>query len=100
MLEILEKMILAGAGFASLTKEKIEEIVETLIKKGQIQAKDKNVLVKRLLKATQKVDKNMEKKIKDIALDVVKNSQKQIDVLDKKLAKLASMLETRKGKKK
>ncbi len=88
MFEILEKFVLAGVGFASLTKEKAEKIVDTLIAKGQIKAKDKKAMLSRLLKHTKKLDKDIENKMKQVSLNVVKSSQKQIDALNKKLDKL------------
>ncbi len=98
MLELLEKLILAGVGLANLSREKAEAIVDSLIAKGQIEAKDKKAVLHRLLKGTAELDKQLEDKIKDVSLAVVKNSHKQIDVLNKKLAKLAKDLETTKKK--
>ena len=99
MFEFLEKIILAGVGLASLTKEKAEKIVDALIEKGQVKAKDKKAVVTRLLKGTKQLDKQLEKKIQHISQKVVKNSQKQIDTLNKKLAKLSKGLRTVKRKK-
>ena len=88
MFEVLEKLILAGVGFASLTKEKAEKIIDALIAQGQIKTKDKKAMLNRLLKHTRKLDKDIENKIKQVSLSVVKSSQKQIDALNKKLVKL------------
>ena len=98
MFEILEKIILAGVGLASMTKEKAEELVDTLIKKGQIKAKDKKAILSKLLANTKKFDKELEKKIKIISSKMVSNSQKQISVLKKKLAKVAKDLHLEKKK--
>lgn len=100
MFEVLEKIILAGVGLASMTKEKAEELVDTLIKKGQVKAKDRKALLGRLLKGTKKFDKELEKKMKHVSLKMLRGSQKQIDTLKKKLAKVAKDLdiESKKGK--
>ncbi len=98
MFEILEKLILAGVGFANLTKEKAEKLVDILIKKGQIKAKDKKTILNKLLKGTQQLDKDLENKMKQVSMGVVKNSQKQIDFLNSKLAKLSQKLEVVKKK--
>lgn len=98
MFEILEKIILAGVGLANLTKEKAEALVETLIEKGQIKAKDKKAILNKLLKGTEKIDRDLEKKIREVSFSVVKNSQKQIDALNKKLTKLANDLAVEKKK--
>ena len=72
--------------------------MELLITKGQIKAKDKKAVLNRLLKGTKKLDQELEKKIKNISLNVVKNSQKQIDNLNKKLVILSEALEREKKK--
>lgn len=100
MFEVLEKIILAGVGLANLTKEKAEKLVDTLIKKGQIKAKDKKAVLNRLLKGTKQLDKDLENKIKDISKSVVEGSQKQINTLNKKLATLSKNLEKMKKKNK
>ncbi|MFH1062683.1 MAG: hypothetical protein V1747_07355 [Candidatus Omnitrophota bacterium] len=98
MFELIEKIILAGVGLANLTKEKAEKLVDALIKKGQIQAKDKKAVLSRLLKGTEQLDRDLEKKMKQVSLSVVKNSQKQIDALNNKLTQLAKTLEVEKKK--
>ncbi|MBU1086010.1 MAG: hypothetical protein KKD05_00650 [Candidatus Omnitrophica bacterium] len=100
MFELIEKIILAGVGLANLTREKAESLVDALIKKGQIQAKDKKAVLSRLLKSTEQLDRDLEKKMKQVSLSVVKNSQKQIDALNNKLAQLAKALESEKKKSK
>ena len=92
MFETLEKIILAGVGLASMTKEKAEELVDALIKKGQIKAKDRKAILNKLLKNTKKLDRELEKKMKSITSKMVNNSQKQINALKKKLAKVAKDL--------
>jgi polyhydroxyalkanoate synthesis regulator phasin len=98
MFEIFEKIILAGVGFATMTKEKAENIVDSLIAKGQIKAKDKKAMVNRLLKHTRKLDKDIEARMKKISLDVVRGSQKQIDSINKKLHALSSQISKPKKK--
>ena len=98
MFEILGKIVLAGVGLANLTKEKAEKLVDTLIKKGQIRAKDKKAVLNKLLQGTKKLDKDLEKKMKQISEGILSKSQKQIDGLNKKLAKLSKALEAEKRK--
>ena len=100
MFEILEKIVLAGVGLANLTKEKAEKLVDTLIKKGQIKAKDKKAVLNRLLQSTKKLDKDLEKKMKQISEGILDRSQKQIDALNKKLTKISKALEAEKRKNK
>ncbi|MBU4304931.1 MAG: hypothetical protein KJ893_04835 [Candidatus Omnitrophica bacterium] len=96
MFELLEKLILAGVGLAMLTKEKAEKIIDSLVDKGQIKAKDKKAMLNRLLKGTEKLDKDLENKVREVSLNVVKNSQKQIDALHKKLAQMEQSLKAQK----
>ena len=98
MFEILGKIVLAGVGLANVTKEKAEKVVDALIKKGQIQAKDKKAVLNRLLTGTKKMDKELEKKMKQISKGILDRSQKQIDALNVKLAKISKSLETEKKK--
>jgi len=46
---ILKSTVLAGIGFASLTKQKAEELVDTLIKAGELNHSDKKTAVMELL---------------------------------------------------
>ena len=93
MLELFEKIILAGAGLVSMTRDKAEQLVDTLIEKGQVEAKDRHAMLSRLLKGTEKLDKELEKKMQAVALNVVKNSEKQIDALHKKIAQLSGEMQ-------
>ena len=98
MFEILGKIVLAGVGLANLTKEKAESLVDTLIKKGQIQAKDKKAVLSRLLKGTKKMDRDLEKKMKQISEGILDKSQKQIDALNHRLSEISKALEAEKKK--
>ncbi|MFH1093478.1 MAG: hypothetical protein V1739_04890 [Candidatus Omnitrophota bacterium] len=98
MFEILGKIVLAGVGLANLTKEKAENLVDTLIKKGQIQAEDKKAVLNRLLQGTKKLDKDLEKKMKQISEGILDRSQKQIDALNSKLTKISKALKTERRK--
>ena len=75
-----------------MTKEKAEELVDTLIKKGQVKAQDKKAVLSRLIKSTKKVDKQLEKKMKQVSSKMARSSQTQIDRIKKKLAKVAKDL--------
>ncbi len=98
MFEIFGKIVLAGVGLANLTKEKAEKLVDMLIKKGQIQAKDKKAVLNRLLQGTKKMDRDLEKKMKQISQGILDKSQKQIDALNNRLSKISKALEAEKKK--
>ena len=98
MFEILEKIILAGAGLASLTQEKAEEIVDAMITKGQVKTKDRKAVLGRIIRSTKKFDKEFDKKMKKVSLKITKEYKKQIDALKGKMDKLAKDLHVEKKK--
>ena len=81
-----------GSETLVMTKEKAEKLVDAMIKKGEVKAKDKKAVLNRLLKGTKKFDKELERKMKKISFEMVSKSQNQIKVLKKKLEKVAKDL--------
>ncbi|MCK9483862.1 MAG: phasin family protein [Candidatus Marinimicrobia bacterium] len=81
MNELIKKIFLAGVGAASLTKEKIENILEDLIKRGEIAREDKNSLLNEMLNSVERgqqetakfIRKEIEKVLK--ALDIPSRSE-------------------------
>lgn len=49
MLDLLKKTYLVGLGFASLTREKVEEVVDELVKKGEVAEKDRKQVFEDLM---------------------------------------------------
>ena len=98
MFEILEKVILAGVGLMSMTKEKAENLVDALIERGQVKAKDRKTVLNKFIKGSKKFDKDLEKKLKKASSEIMDRSQKQIDALRKKIEKVSKDLHF-KGKK-
>ena len=49
MLDILKKTYLAGLGLATLTRDRVEEIVDELVRRGEIAEKDRSHVVQDLL---------------------------------------------------
>jgi len=94
--EILEKIILAGAGLVSLTKEKAEAIVDAMIAKGQVKAKDRIAVLGKILRSTKRFDKEFDKKMKKVSSEITKEYEKQIAILKGKMAKLAKDLHLKK----
>lgn len=76
---IFERMLLAGLGLLDLTKEKTEEIVEELVKKGEIAKEKQPESVKRLLEKTRKGRLEIEKIVENATTKVMK----KLDVLTK-----------------
>ncbi|WP_434564225.1 hypothetical protein PQ690_07950 [Thermoanaerobacterium thermosaccharolyticum] len=51
---MLKEMFLAGLGAVSLTKDKLEEIAQELIKRGELTAEDKNNFINNALSSVNK----------------------------------------------
>lgn len=92
-MSILKNTVLAGIGFAELTKKKAEELVESLIKIGEVSKSEKKKAVLELLakaekgtrEVTGKLSKEVEKGLKKISIA----KKTDIDALSKKVDKLA-----------
>lgn len=54
MASIFSKAILAGMGALSLTREKVEEVVDDLVKRGEISLDEKQGVLSDLVKAAEK----------------------------------------------
>jgi len=54
MNELIKKIFLAGIGAAALTKEKIESLLDDLIKRGEIAREDKTSLLNEMLNSIEK----------------------------------------------
>ena len=63
MFETLDKLMLAGVGALSMTREKAEEIFDEYVEKGKAERKNKDSFVKDLMDRAEKSRKDMEKTI-------------------------------------
>lgn len=81
MSELIKKILLASVGAVSLTKEKAENLLEELVKRGEIAREDKTSLLSEILKSIEQsqqetrkfIQKEMEKALK--ALDIPTRSE-------------------------
>jgi len=67
----LKKVLLAGIGAIAVTGEKSQEVIESLVKKGEITVEQGKVL-------NQELKRNIKSKVDD-AKDTVKNKKKEAD---------------------
>jgi len=65
MFETLDKLMMAGMGAISMTKEKAEKIFDEAVKKGQADKEHKNGFVKELMDNAEKARKDLEKLVSD-----------------------------------
>jgi len=95
MSNIINKAILAGLGALSLTREKVEEVVDDLVKRGEISLDEKPGVLTDLIKAAEKrqdeakvfIQKEVQKVLK--ALDIptrqeINTLREQIENLSKR----------------
>ncbi len=65
MFETLDKLMMAGMGAMSMTKEKAEKIFDEAVKKGMAEKDHKSGFVKELLDNADKARKELEKIVSD-----------------------------------
>lgn len=102
MIDLLRKTLLAGIGAAVLTKEKVEELVGELVKRGEIASKEGPKLVKELLQESQKAKKELEEKIEEATQKTLKKlrlaTRAEIEELKVNLEKLEKKIGKIEGK--
>ena len=92
MFEIIKKTMLTGIGLAAVTREKIEEIAEDLIEKGQITEKEGKEFIDELMKKSEQARTDLEKKVEDIVRKALKKmnvaTKEDIAGLEKKIRQM------------
>ena len=87
MLDILKKSIYLGLGIATVTKEKVESLVDDLIEKGQLSKDDKSKAVQEILENLDKSETDFKKKTLAVVNEAVNSlessTQKDIEELKK-----------------
>jgi polyhydroxyalkanoate synthesis regulator phasin len=97
MLDLLKKTIWLGTGLAVATKEKIEEVVAELIKKGQLSEKEGKELVPELIARSLAAKKELGEKIDKIINDTLQRlnipTRKDLDEIKARLERLEQAAE-------
>ncbi|MFH1964108.1 MAG: polyhydroxyalkanoate synthesis regulator [Acidobacteriota bacterium] len=100
MIDIIKKTYLAGLGLASLTGEKIEEIVEELIKKGEVAEKDRKKIIEELIAKGREQREQLSESVKETVQKVVYElkipRRDQYEDLLKRMEKLEKMVKPEK----
>ncbi len=97
MIELLRKTLLMGIGAATLTKEKIDGLVDELVKKGEIASKEGPELVKEFLEESQKAKKELEKRVDEATQKALKKLNLASGTEMKELKARVKELEKRMG---
>jgi polyhydroxyalkanoate synthesis regulator phasin len=102
MFELLRKAVVLGLGAIDLSEKKIKEVVDDLVKRGEIKKSEGAKLIDEVLKKAEKSRAEIEKKIQEgirtalHKIDIVqkkdldakvKNLEKKIEQLKKKVEK-------------
>jgi len=80
MIDLVKKSMLAGLGFASITKDKVEEIAKDLMKQGSLSEQEGRKFVEEMMGYAEKtkgdVEKYIDKRIENtlVKLDLARKS--------------------------
>ncbi|PID77169.1 MAG: hypothetical protein CSB24_02835 [Deltaproteobacteria bacterium] len=92
MIDLIKKTMFTGMGFASLTKDKAEEVAQKFIDKGKMSELEGKRLVDELMAKSAKSREDMQKQIED-AVDVglKKLNMARSDEIDDLRAEIAEL---------
>ena len=96
MFDFLKKAVLIGVGLVALTKEKIEEGVKELVKKGEISEKEGKELVADLVEKSKQVKKEWGEKVEGMVADTLQRlkipSRKEMDEFKARIEELEKLV--------
>ena len=91
-MHMIKKAMLLGIGLISLTKEKAEEIVDDLIKRGEVSREERFKMVDKLLREAEKKEEELTGKINEIVQNTITQvglaSKKDLEAISKRLAEI------------
>ena len=108
MLDVIKKSIFAGIGALALTEEKVQEVIDEFVQKGQISQKEAESLVNEVQKVvdqhktklTTMIDEQVKRILdelhlvtKDDLVELEKNLKKDFAKVEKQLAKLEKQMQ-------
>jgi len=99
MLDYIRKMTLAGAGLAIMTTEKIQEIMEELVKKGEMTEKEARDAVNEFVEKSKQARKDLEDKIEQMATSLLNRmnapTRQEIEEIKERLARLEKAVKSK-----
>ena len=91
-MEIIRKAMLLGLGALSLTKEKAEEVIDELIKRGEVSKEERFKMVDKLLKEAEKQEEELTGKINETVQKVITKmglaTKKDLEDISKRLEEI------------
>ncbi len=101
-MDFIKKSMLLGLGIASLSKEKVEKLVDELIKKGEMAEKERPKVIDKLLKEAKKQEKEFIRKTSGIVQKVIEKmglpTKKDVEKILKRLEGLEKKISKAKEK--
>ncbi len=101
-MDIIRKAISVGLGVISLTKDKADELVDDLIKRGELESSDRLTAVQRLLKEAQKQELELEQKITRVVQKVIDEvglpTKKDLEEISRTLKRIETKISSPKRK--
>lgn len=96
MLDLLKKTYLMGLGLASLTRERIEEFVEELVRRGEVAEKDRRQVLDDLIQRAREEQKRISETIREMVGKVIQEmgvpTRKEYEALLKRVEALENRL--------
>lgn len=92
MFDYIRKMTLAGAGLAIITTEKIQEMMDDLVKKGEMTEKEAREAVNEYVEKSKQAKKDLEEKVEQMITGLLNRmnipTRKEIEEIKERLARL------------
>ena len=92
MFETIDKLMLAGLGALSMTKEKAEKIFDEYVNRGEVEKEKKSGFVKDLMESADKSRQELEKTVSDQVAQSLKKikiaTSEDIERIEKKIDQL------------
>lgn len=92
MQEFIKKMMMFGVGLAAMTREKTEELVKELVKKGEMSEKEGKQLVNDLMEKSKKMTRELETKTEEMVTSTLKRlnipTRKELEELRERVDRL------------
>lgn len=99
MTDFINKMINLGFGAVLLTKENIEEVIDEMVKKGEIKKDEAKVraneLFKKVLSSKQEIESKVEKIVENALHKLDIPTRKELQDMQKKLEEIIKRMESR-----
>lgn len=91
---LIKKVLFSGVGLASLTQEKAEQLVNELVKRGELDETEKSKFVKELINKVEKGSKDIKVAVEGFVQDISSKSKKsKADEISEKEAEIEKLKE-------